>query len=187
MANRIIFILLGVFGSLYFTSAQSLEFEAKTTPNLAFIFDTFAKYQAGITQANFIELNIVADGVEWDLYVGAQTDTPDEWNTIESYALTGETPETSLVELQFRNAGNTSQISGFFSLTDIATPTYIIGTSGIDGVTTCNNVGANEPGSYLNTPECHQFRVDMRIKPDNYEYQPGLYTLQINFVLVQTL
>lgn len=187
MVTRIIFILLGVFGSLNICQAQSLDFEAKTTPNIAFVFDTFAKYQAGIIQSNFIELNIVADAVEWDLYVGAQTDTPDEWNTIESYSQTGTTPETSLIELQFRNAGNTSQISGFFPLTDIATPTYIIGTSGNDGIITCNNIGANEAGSYLTTPECHQFRVDMRIKPDSYEYQPGLYTLQINFILVQTL
>lgn len=187
MVTRLVFILIGVFGFLYTSPAQSLEFEAKTTPNIAFIFDTFAKYQAGITQSNFIELNIAADGVEWDLYVGAQTDTPDEWNTIENYSQTGITPETSLIELQFRNAGNTAQTNGFFPLTDIATPTYIIGTSGIDGITTCNNVGANEAGDYLTTPECHQFRVDIRIRPDTYEYQPGLYTLQINFTLVQTL
>ncbi len=166
---------------------QSVSFALKTSPNLEFIFNTVDKYETGIIRANAVTLNIEAVGTQWDLYVGTTTTTPGKWDVVSTYASTGTLPTVDMVELQFRNASNTSQVSGFFSLTDISTPTYIIGSAvNPDPATNCPNNGTNTAGSYIGSPQCYKFNVDMRIKP-GLSFRPGLYTLRVDYVIIQDL
>lgn len=183
--KRILFFIFS-FGCVFSVLGQSLSLELKTTPQVDLVFNTIEKYKTGIRRPGFLRLNILAVGTEWDLYVGAQTDVVGSWNVIDTYGNTGLSPTIALIELQFRNASNTSQEVGFFSLTDIASPTYIIGSANIDPLVLCPNQGCNGAGSYLTTPGCFKFDVDMRVIP-NFDYKPGLYTLTIQFVLTENL
>jgi len=89
--------------------------------------------------------------------------------------------------LQFRNGYNTSQIAGFFPIQDILTPTYVIGSAlAPDGAVACPNMGANQPGSYLTSPSCYKFNVDLKITP-GLGYQAGSYSIRIDYLLVEDL
>ena len=82
-------------------------------------------------------------------------------------------------------------MSGFVGLQDVATSTMdIIGNrNALDPAVYCSDaspVGTNVAGSYTTDPQCYQFRVDLRIVP-GMGYRPGLYTLQIEFVIAQDL
>jgi len=167
--------------------AQSVSFALKTSPNINFNFNTIQKYTTGITIMNACELNIDVTGTQWDLYVGSTTTAAGFWDVVSTYSLTGAPPPISILELQFRNGSNTSQISGFFSLQDILTPNYIIGSLvAPDAAIACPNIGTNQAGDYLTTPNCYKFNVDLRITP-GLSYQSGLYSLRIDYILVQDL
>jgi len=176
-----------VFGSfsLHHLSAQNLSFELKVSPSVNMVFNTIEKYQNGLIQHNFSQLNIDAD-VTWDLYVGAITSTVNEWDEEQRYSNSGETPDISILQLQFRNANNTSQVSGFFPIQDYNNPIYIIGSSALDPSTACGAVGSNSAGDYLTTPGCFQFNLDMLIKP-GLTYRPGLYKVEIVFTIMENL
>lgn len=179
-----LFILLLMASEM---KGQSVGFELKTSPNLNFTFNTIASYQTGITQMNAVTLNIVATGTQWDLYVGATTTVSGLFDVVQTYSGSGNLPGINIVELRFRNTSNTSQQSGFFTLTDILTPIYIIGSNTApDAAVPCPGVGTNQPGSYVSSPNCYQFKVDIRIKP-GLGYRPGLYTIRIDYVIVQDL
>ncbi|SMO66784.1 hypothetical protein SAMN06265379_104244 [Saccharicrinis carchari] len=168
-------------------TAQSLSFSAKASPNLLFDFNTVQKYLVGITQMNVCELNIEAVGTQWDLYVGATTAVPGEWDVTTFYSSNGTVPTTDMVELRFRNVAQTAQIPGFFTLQDILSPTYIIGSAiAPDIAINCPDAGTNTPGSFITNPQCYRFNVDMKITP-GLGNRAGLYTLRIDYVLVQDL
>jgi hypothetical protein len=134
-----------------------------------------------------VTLNINVTGTNWDLYVGAETTNTGYWDVASTYSSNGLTPTIDLVELRFRNLNNTSQQSGYFDLTDISSPTYVIGSAAApDPSVSCPGTGTNEPGDYLSNPACYQFKVDLRINPD-FSFQAGLYTLTIKYVIVEDL
>ena len=167
--------------------AQSVSFALKTSPNITFDFNTIQKYENGITIMNACTLNIEATGTQWDLYVGATTTNVGYWDVTHTYGSTGSLPTIGIMKLQFRNAAATSLVSGFFSLQDISSPTYIIGTSSApDAAVSCPNVGTNTAGSYLTSPSCYKFNIDLRIIP-GFSLRPGLYTLRIDYVIIQDL
>jgi len=175
-------------GSVY---AQSVSFDLKTTPDLEFSFNTIDKYINGITRPNALELNVTATGSEWDLYIGATTTTAGSFNVVSSYSNNGiaQLP-VSIVQARVYNTNNTSLTGGgFVPLTDIAAPVYIIGGSSNDAAVNCGDVvptGTNQPGSYLSDPECYKFKVDLKLVP-GLVYRPGLYTLRIDFILIEDL
>lgn len=167
--------------------AQSVSFSVKTSPNLSFDFNTIQKYIAGITQINVCELNLVAVGTQWDLYVGATTAIAGQWDVNTFYSSNGTIPTTDMVELRFRNLAQTSKLAGFFTLQNILSPNYIIGSAiNPDVSLNCPNMGTNTPGSYLTNPQCYRFNVDMKITP-GLGNRPGLYSLRIDYVLVADL
>jgi len=167
--------------------SQSVAFALKTSPNIDFDFNTINKYINGITIMNAFTLNIEATGTQWDLYVGATTTTVGMWDVTSTYSTTGSPPPISILELQFRNNSSTSLQSGFFSLTDISVPTYIIGSAAApDFAINCPNQGTNQAGSYLTQPNCYTFDIDLRIVP-GLNYQSGLYELRIDYIIVQDL
>jgi hypothetical protein len=135
---------------------------------------------------NALTLNINSDR-RFDIYVGATTTNPGFWNVTSTYSNGGSPPPVSMLKIQMRNGSSTSLISGFFSLQDIATPTYIIGTSvAPDPLIACPNNGTNAPGDYSANPSCYKFNVDLRIVP-GFTYQSGLYDLRVDYVIIQDL
>lgn len=166
-----------------------LSFEIVREQEVFFNFNAIQKYQAGITVSNAMILRIDAD-VSWDLYVYAKTQDEGLWDQQLIYAQYGDLPEIEIMELRFRNTFNTSNISGFFPLQGESSPIYIIGSPGLDAIIECDNAGnsqgANAPGNHLVNPECYQFNVDVRIVP-GFSLRPGLYTLHIEYVIVENL
>ncbi len=186
-----------IFVSLEFTSlAQKVQFDLKTSPNISFDFNTIQKYNTGIVYLNAMTLNLEVEdppapgsAISFDLYVGAEDETLNSttvWHEIQSYSNTGTTPGVDLVQLRFRNTNSTSQVNGFFNLTEYANPTYIIGTPAKDGIINCPLQGTNEAGKYDTNPGCFKFRVDIKIKPD-FTYKSGLYELYIHYRIVENL
>ena len=164
---------------------QDFNFELKTSPSINMIFNTVAKYQSGLVQYNYMQLNVETDRT-WDLYVGTNTSTENEWDEIQSYSTSGITPPSSLVQLRFRNGSSTPNESGFFPLQDNNNPTYLIGTSALDDEIPCANTGTNAAGSYTTSPGCYQFNLDLLIQP-GFSYRPGLYRIEIVFTLMENL
>jgi len=166
--------------------AQSLSFEVVTNPDVEFVFNTIQKYQTGLLAMNAITLRITAIGVNWDLYVGAETDISGKWDVVSTYGVNGYDPDVVLLKVRFRNTANTSQEATFFELKDISTPVYIIGSTVSDPAVNCPDTGTNTPGSYLSQPQCYQFNVDLQITP-GFTHRPGLYKLNIKYVIAEDL
>jgi hypothetical protein len=168
--------------------AQSGGFELQTTPNVDFIFNTFEKYEHGIVIPHVLELNVNVSGAQWDLYMGATTTSAGSWNELSTYSTVGISPvPVNLLQARVYNQNNT-QINGgaFFPLTDVAAPVYIIGSTIDDPGVSCGGSGTNEAGDYLTSPSCYKFNVDFKIDP-GFNYRPGLYTLRVDFYIIEDL
>jgi len=98
--------------SCYFfnSQSQSVSFALKTSPNVNFTFNSVEDYQTGLLIANISTLNIEATGTQWDLYVGATTMVSGFWDIVSTYSTWGNDPTVNMVQLQFRNTNNTSQV-----------------------------------------------------------------------------
>jgi len=181
MAARLLFCM---------ANAQSVAYGPKSSPSIEFTFNTMSEYVNGITIPNALILNIDAELTQWDLYVGATTVSAGEWDITTQYSATGDDPQVDLLEVRLRNSSLTPMVSGFFPLSDIASPTYVIGTSSApDAAIDCSDpdpTGTNKAGDYLSSPECYKFNVDLRIVP-GLTHRAGLYTLRIDFILAQDL
>ncbi|ASB49110.1 hypothetical protein CDL62_08140 [Alkalitalea saponilacus] len=176
----ITFVLSGLINA-----QDELSFAVKTSPSVEFNFTTVNQYLTGATVSNAITLNIESD-VQWDLYVGTQTDEPGFWNEISTYSIHGDKPPVSILQMRVRNLSNTSLVSGFVPLSDITDPVYIIGSEAEDFPVNCPDQGTNAPGSYLVNPNCYRFSIDLRVVP-GFDYKAGLYSLTIQYVLVEDL
>lgn len=182
--NKLKFVIVGMLISMT-TFSQGFQFSLKTSPTVNLVFNTIEKYQDGLVQYNFLQLNIETDRT-WDLYVGANTSVQGEWDEDLRYSSSGTTPLVDILELRFRNAQNTSQEDDFFPIRDVNDPVYIIGSDAADVEKACGLEGANAAGSYLTAPGCYQFNLDLKIKP-GFTYRPGLYRMEIVFTLYENL
>ena len=178
-----------VFLSIFQTYGQSVSFELKTSPNINFDFNTINKYIHGIIAYNICELNVKVDGVQWDMYVGAETTTAGQWDVVSEYSSTGDIPPIDIVQIRINNSSRTSLIPDFFVLKDITSPSYLIGSpSAPDPAISCPDQGTNQPGDYNSSPGCYKFRVDLKITPGlDPIYRAGLYSLEIHYMLVEDL
>lgn len=174
-------------------NAQSVNFDFNSNPGVDFSFNTIAKYTNGIIIPNAVTLDVVATGTQWDLYVGTTTVTAGTWDNTQYYSPTGNGfPPVGLLQIAVRNAGNTSQLTGFVPLQDIATSTLnIIGNrnSAPDPPIHCSDAvhqGTNTAGSYITDPQCYQFNIDFKIVP-GLNYKAGIYTLRVDFILARDL
>ncbi|MBL0104599.1 MAG: hypothetical protein IPP51_13070 [Bacteroidetes bacterium] len=187
-------LVAGLAMALSFQNANaqsSVAIQLASATNVDFTFDTFEKLRTGIFIANAITFNIEATGTRWDLYMGAVTTTPGLWDNVQLYGTSGTAPTVDMIKLRVHNLSSTPLISGFVPLQDIATSTLdIIGNHNATDVdincSDINPAGTNTAGSYTTDPQCYQFRVDLRIVPGT-AYTPGLYTLQIEFVIAPDL
>ena len=174
-----------------FISAQSVAFDLKTSPNIDFKFRSISDYQNGIIIPNALELKVDAIGTQWDLYVGTTTVSPGLWDVVNSYSTTGiSPPPVGLLQARIYNSNNTSQTgSGFFPLTDIASPVYVIGSGSNDVGVNCGDpspMGTNQPGDYASSPGCYKFHVDLKIIP-GLNYRSGKYFLRVDYILIEDL
>lgn len=179
-------LLIGLILSSSVVKSQSVGFALKTSPHVGFDFNTISEFETGIINTNVATLNIEAAGTDWDLYVGATTTVPGMWDVTSTYSIGGIAPPVSLMQVRVRNTSNTSLVGGFFSLQDISTPTYIIGSAAADASLVCPAVGTNVAGSYLTSPNCYLFTIDLKLVP-GFVYQLGLYTIRIDYVIIQDL
>ena len=171
--------------------AQAVAFELKSSPNADFTFNTIEKYVQGITLPHVLELNVNVTGTEWDLYIGTTTSSAGSWNVATSYSNTGiSPPPVGLLQARVYNTNLTPQTgTGFFPLTDIGTPTWLIGSTADDPAVSCADVspvGTNQPGDYLADPSCYRFKVDLKVSP-GLTYRPGYYNLRVDFILIPDL
>jgi len=168
--------------------AQSVSFALKTSPNIDFVFNTIEKYEQGIVMPSVLTLKVEAVSSEWDLYVGTTTITAGNFDLLNSYSTSGSAAiPVGILKARVYNTSNTSLTgTSFFNLTDIATPTYLIGSSSNDASANCGSTGTNVSGSYATQPQCYTFKVDLKATP-GLTYRAGLYSLRVDFILVQDL
>lgn len=173
--------------------AQSLDVSISGNSNVDFSFTTIQKLTSGIVIPNAFTVNVEAIGTNWDLYMGAVTTVAGTWDNAQYYATSGNgAPPVSLLQARVHNLSRTPQISGYVPLQDIAVSTLdIIGNhlANPDPSVSCGDaspVGTNTPGSFTTDPQCYQFRVDLKVVP-GMNYRPGLYTMQIEFILAPDL
>jgi len=169
-------------------SAQTVEFGITSlSSTISFDFNTIENYRTGIIKYNAFELLVDVTGSQWDLYVGATTTSTGYLDVTSTYSTSGVLPPVSILQMQVRNANNTSLVSGFSPITDIATPTYLIGSAAAPDLSvSCPNNGTNTAGNYLSSPGCYKFNVDLKINP-GFTYKSGLYSLRIDYILIQDL
>jgi hypothetical protein len=169
-------------------SAQSVTFALKTSPNVGFTFDSIEKYKNGIILPSFVILRVESVGTEWDLYMGTTTVAGGFFDVNTTYGTSGNASlPVSILQARVSNASGTSQTgSSFFNLTDIATPTYLIGSAANDASVACGSAGANVAGTYTVQPQCYQFKVDLKATP-GLTYRAGSYSARVDFILIQDL
>jgi hypothetical protein len=172
---------------------QTVSIDLTTPSTVEFAFNTINKLQYGIVLPNAIVLNIEATGGQWDLYVGSVTTIAGTWDNAQYYTTSGNgAPPVNLLQMRVHNLSNTPQMSGYVPVQDIATSTLdIIGNhlNAPDVAINCGDiipVGTNTPGSYTTDPQCYQFRVDLKMAPGTI-YRPGLYTLQLEYIIAEDL
>jgi hypothetical protein len=183
-----------VFGIILFIPkhlfSQSVSFDIKSSPNVEFKFHTVGEYQNGIIIPNALELKVNVTGSQWDLYVGTTTTAAGSWNAVNTYSSGGAPPTVDMLQARVYNSNGTSQTGGgFFPLTDLSSPTYVIGSNFNNVGINCSDpipVGTNVPGDYTTSPGCYKFRVDLKITP-GFNYRPGLYTLRVDYILIEDL
>ena len=173
---------------LFFTSSligQTLDISITRGTDLDFTFNTIRQYINGVVVPNATEF-LVESTVEWDLYVGTQTNVPGQWDLLTSYASAGSSSvPVSILEIRATSPGGTSQQAAFVPLQDISNPVYVIG-SGADDILTSSGVGTNAPGDPVNDAFTHRFRIDYRLIP-GMGYTPGVYSLTVVFTLAEDL
>ncbi len=172
---------------------QSVSIELITAPTVDFTFNSISKLTNGIAIPNAIIINIEASGSQWDLYVGSVTSVAGTWDNSIFYTSSGNgAPPVSMLQMRVHNLSNTQQVSGYVPMEDISTSTLdIIGNhlSAPDPLVNCSDLvptGTNAPGSYTTDPQCYQFRVDLKIVP-GIVYRPGLYSLQVEYIIAEDL
>ncbi len=190
---RVLLLTLAIFLHGHLLRAQTVSVDLATPANLEFTFNTINKLINGIVIPNAIVLNVEATGGQWDLYVGSVTTIAGTWDNAQYYTTSGNgAPPVNLLQMRVHNLTGTPQISGYVPMQDIATSTLdIIGNhlSAPDPAVNCGDiipVGTNTPGSYTTDPQCYQFKVDLKMAPGTL-YRPGLYTMQIEYIIAEDL
>lgn len=167
----------------YHVSAQ-VSFEVKTSPDVSFSFVSVGDYIGGKTRMGALRLKVDSDR-RWDMWVKATTPG---WNVVDAYGSAGAVPDLDLLQLSVRNASGTSNITGFFPISN--SEQYLIGSALTDIDVACPGGGANVAGDYLSNRACYEFTVDFRVVPgiDPVSYiRPGYYRLDILFTIVEDL
>lgn len=175
--------LIHLFTSYGF--AQTLDISITRGTDLDFTFNTIRHYTNGIIKPSATEFRIDSSE-QWDLYVGAQTVTPGQWDLLSAYSSAGNSNvPVSILEIRAVSLGGTSQQPSFFELQDLSNPVYLIG-SGANDPEITTGVGTNTAGDGVSDPFSHRFRIDYRLTP-GVNFRPGVYSMTIVFTLAEDL
>lgn len=178
-------VIFFIFLFSSFARSQSLDINITRGTDLNFTFNTIRQYNSGIILAGATEITIESSS-EWDLYVGAQTNTPGQWDLVNAYSSAGSSSvPVSILELRASSPSGTSQQTAFFQLRDNSSPIYLIG-SGANDPLTVSGVGANAPGDSRNNAFTHRFRIDYKLTP-TMGYSAGVYSLTVVYTLAEDL
>lgn len=167
-----------------FVLKAQVSFELKTSPEVVFSFVSVNDYVAGKTRMGALKLRVNSDR-RWDMWVKATTSN---WIVVDTYSSGGAIPDVDILQLSVRNSSGTSNISGFFPISDLEQ--YLIGSAGSDIEIACPGAGANAAGDYISNRACYEFNVDFKIIPgiDPVSYlRPGYYRLDVLFTIVEDL
>ena len=227
MLNRVLLLLIAFifYSRLFFSQSSactitSVTFECdanpansalvmNTTTNKEFTFDSFSKYNGGLTINGYTILKVkVADNplqagtCKWKLQMivsnggSSITVDPNEWETLASFGAGNGSNKPTLDILQIRidNGCNTPQNAGqmiapFVShadLIDIINPSGPVISPGAGA--NCAGGGGQETngvGTYLGLDyNEYSFVIDYRVNP-GFVYAPGRYELSIKFCLTE--
>ena len=179
-----------------------------TTTNKDFVFDSFSKYNGGLTinGSTILKVKVADDPAQsgtckWKLQMivsnggTSVTSDPNEWETLASYGSgsSSNKPTIDILQIRIDNGCNTPQNAGlmlapFTAHADVAD---IINTSASippGAGTLCAGGGGqqtNGVGSYLGLDyNEYSFIIDYRINP-GFVYAPGRYELAIKFCLTE--
>ncbi len=163
-----------------------LDLTLVTDPNLDFVFSTIPQYQNGITKTNATELRVEST-VAWDLTVNAETAS---WEAFEAYSQAGSAAiPSSIISIRAIDAAGNSLVDGggvantYFALTG-TDQLPIIGD--VTGTVDAGDL-PGAAGTYLTSPDTHQFRVDYRLSPGLDTYTAGYYGINLIYTLAEDL
>lgn len=188
--------------NLNFTQAQivcaDVEILPATSEQTDFVFDSFSKYIAGITFHGVANVNIKVDDqvpanpdCKWMLTMTVENNpssgTPaDEWEQLVSYGTGSTSPaKIEILEVRVTNGCFTSPIDGIYQhFNDTGDIFEIIENTGIRINAGSCTTNVNGPGNFLQNYDEFHFQIDFKIVP-GFDYDPGIYNLQIKFELVE--
>jgi hypothetical protein len=178
----------------------SVALVPNSSVNQVVVFDDFTKYNGGVTINSVVRLRITVEDqtvpdpmCSWNLRMFVENNsgagTPvDEWEELTTYGNgNASNPEISALQIRVRNACATSPIDNTFQnfsttadILDIIAPMLPVTPAG-----SCTQ-NVNGPGSYLTNYDEFTFDIDIRLNP-GFQYNPGIYNLNIRFRLEENL
>lgn len=178
----------------------SVSIVPNTSVNQIVVFDDFTKYNAGVTINSVAKIRIrvedqaVPDPLcSWSLRMFIENNSgagtpPDEWEELTSYGNgNSNNPQLSALQIRVRNSCATSPFDNTFQsfsttadILDIIAQMLPVTPAG-----SCTQ-NVNGAGSYLTNFDEFTFDIDIRINP-GFQYNPGIYGLNIRFRLEENL
>ncbi len=206
MKTTIQFFTLCFFALLFSSNAMgqvhcgSVEIVPNSSINEIVVFDDFTKYNGGITINSVTRLRITVEDqtvpdplCSWNLRMFIENNsgagTPvDEWEELTTYGNgNADNPQISALQIRVRNTCATSPSDNTFQnfnttsdVLDIIAQMLPVTPAG-----SCTQ-NVNGPGSYLTNFDEFTFDIDIRLNP-GYQYNPGIYNLNIRFRLEENL
>lgn len=195
-----VFLTIAILGSVTIHSqinCGSVNFVPNTTVDAFMTFDSFSKYQSGITLISVARLRVkVEDQIpanpncSWKLRMFIENNsgagTPiTEWEEVTLYGNgNSNNPLLKNLEVRVRNNCNTPVNNNFVSFNDTSDIIDIIEEmlpQVIINAGSCTK-NVNSSGSYLSNYDEFNFDIDLRYKP-GFKVNPGIFKLNIRFRL----
>ena len=175
-----------------------VEIVPNTGEQVDYVFDSFSKYIAGVTYHGIANVNIKVDdqappnpNCKWMLTMTVENNPSSgtgvtNWETLSTYGAGGSDPaKIDILEVRVTNVCNTSPIDGIYqNFTQTGDFIEIIENTGIRIDAGSCQTNVNGPGNYLMNYDEFHFQIDFRIVP-TFNYDPGIYQLQVKFALVE--
>lgn len=168
-------------------------------PPLEMTFDSFSKYNGGITLSGSTILKVnVADilapigGCIWKLamYVDNFAAPANEWEQLANYGVVGAgtIPTWDLLQVRITNGCNTPLLPGVWQTFPVLPGGKIdiinnLALVAMDPIGICTPQ-VNGKGSYLQNYDEYTFTIDYRIQP-GFAFQPGRYDLKVRFLITE--
>lgn len=197
-ANLLFIALIIFFASPLYSQIHCglVEIEPNTSINSLLTFDSFQRYQGGYTINSVARIRVKVENkstpdplCSWSLRMIVENNsvsgTPaNEWEELYLYGLgNSSNPTIDALEIRVRNECNTSPIDGVFTnfnndqdIIDIIAPLLAVTPAG-----SCT-ANVNGPGNYQTNYNEFNFNIDIKVKP-NFAFNPGLFELNVKFVL----